>query len=249
MGKLTWDDRTYEDGIDKSVLYLLNKAVPWNGLVSIDENDSGEVDTTTHYYDGQRRRLTLDAGNYSATINAFTYPEEFYEYDGYNSHLDNQARKLFGFTYRTNDGDGYKIHIVYNAVANPSSRANKTLDASSNPSVFTWDISTTPEPFKWTRPGTHLVISSNTVRYQQPLDILESWLYGTVFADARLPSPDEIEELFESYTVMRISYNGDGTWTAAGPDDMVHLLNVNTFEIQTESAYYILDYAYTVNSY
>lgn len=227
MAALIWGSigsRYYEAGVDRGVLYLAGIAgVAWPGLVSVTENVSGG-EARPYYIDGFKYLNVQGAEEFGATIEAFSAPREFDACDGRKSvapglFATQQVRKQFGFSYRTqigNDVDGvdagYKLHIVYNALAATPSVTHKTLDASGTPSTMSWDITTKAPMFSGARPTAHFVIDSRDV------DILvikqiESILYGTSFTDPRLPSIAELVDLFNSYfNLVMVFPDGTGGW-------------------------------------
>src|SRR5690606_34065177 len=159
MAELSWDtpgERLYEAGVDRGVLYLEDgKGVAWNGLISVNEASTGG-ETTRYFIDGVMYENVASAENFAASINAFTYPREFQDYDGYQEihaglYAGQQPRKPFALSYRTrigNDTDGlnggYKIHIVYSAMATQSERDMATLTNEINVPTFTCDVTTMP---------------------------------------------------------------------------------------------------------
>ena len=211
MPKLIWGspvERFFEMGVDRGVLYLPdNSGVAWNGLVSVTESPSGGV-AEPYYLDGEKYLNLATAEEYEATINALSAPREFGPCDG-NVSIQNgliatqQPRRSFGLSYRTRVGNAiegpdhaYKIHLVYNALAAPSTRTNNTLGGSTDPSAFGWSITTKPPTISGYKPTAHLVIDS---RYS-PEGILaevEDILYGTEADGSRLPDPDELIAIFE----------------------------------------------------
>lgn len=250
MTRLEWGTppRHYTHGVDQGVLYLRGEVIPWNGLISVNENVVGENNTNV-YFDGDRSRVAQETGVYSATISAFTYPDELEFYLGLDDYSYSRTPKMFNFSYRTGSGDDHQIHLVYNACLTPASHAHTSASDSPSADLFTWNVSTIPKAVPWSKPGTHLMIDTNLVRYSEPLQTLVDALYGTIETEPRLPSILEIEDLFEDYTVLRIRYNGDGTWSATGPDDMIRMVDDITFEIVTESALYIEKDIYVIESY
>lgn len=243
--KLVWGEglRLFDQGVDRGVLYLDGVGVPWNGLVSVDENPSGEVNTE-HYYDGVRLQVTQLTGDFGAVISAYTYPDVFAEYNGYS---EREIYQRFGFSYRTQSGNGHKLHIVYNALINDSARAWKSLGADVDPSLFQWGISGTAVPIPGASPAARLTME---VDANLPiLEAIEDILYGTDETDARLPDPSELYELYESMAIFRITYNGDGSFTATGPDDMVTVLEDGRFELNSPSVFVDDDGKYTAVSY
>ena len=214
MSKLTWDnigERFYETGVDRGVIYPYKtvstvtgyqKGVAWNGLTAVNENPSG-AEATALYADNIKYLNLLSNEEYGATIEAYTYPDEFAECDGSAEpvtgvYLQQQKRIAFGFTYRTKIGNdvegsdkGYKIHLVYKAMAQPSSKSYATINDTPEAITFSWEVTTTPENVTGYKPTAHLVIDSTKVGAEQ-LAALEDVLYGNELNDARLPLPDEV---------------------------------------------------------
>jgi hypothetical protein len=245
MTRLVWGEgpRLFDLGVDQGVLYLDGEGVAWNGLVSVNERATGRLDTE-HYFDGNRLHISQDLGDFEATVSAYTYPDAFAEYNGYS---ERDIYQRFGFSYRTQHGDNHKIHLVYNVLVRNDSRAWKTLADRPDPSLFAWDIYASAVKIPGASPAAHLVME--TPRTETALAALENILYGTDTTDPRLPEPEELVELYEAAALLRITYNGDGTYTASGPDDMVHILPDGRFEINAPSAFLINEDLFVVNSY
>lgn len=222
MSKLVWDktgERLYETGVRKGVLYLkgengaYSNGVAWNGLTAVTESPSG-AEATPLYADDIKYLNLLSAEEFSATIEAYTYPDEFAECDGSGSlvagvFIGQQKRKQFGLCYRTvlgNDEDGeeygYKLHIIYGCLAAPTEKAYATINDSPEAITFSWEISTTPVEVSGFKPTASLVIDSTKVDAEK-LAALEEILYGkdgtgdpqTGAVAPRLPLPDEIKTL------------------------------------------------------
>ena len=213
MSKLTWDDtgkRVYELGVDHGVLYVQGPTgtypagVAWNGLVTVTESPSG-AESNPQYADNIKYIDLISAEEFGGTIEAFTYPEEFGVCDGTASPsaglvLGQQTRKRFGLSYRTkigNDVDGqdhgYKIHIVYGALAAPSEKAYNTINDSPEAITFSWEFSTIPAAVNTGtfKPVASIVVDSTKVAAAK-LALLEAELYGDATNPASLPLPDEI---------------------------------------------------------
>lgn len=211
MAELVWDqvgDRTYETGVDKGVLYIPDSGgvyatgVAWNGLVSVSENPSG-AEANAQYADNVKYLNLVSAEDFGATLEAFTYPDEFAQFDGLASpvtgvYVGQQNRGVFGLSYRTvfgNDVDGadygYKLHLVYGCQASPSEKSYATINDSPEPITFSWEIATTPIAVTGLKPTALLVIDSTQVAALD-LAALEDELYGTVSITANLPTPDEV---------------------------------------------------------
>ena len=214
MAVLTWDgvgERLYETGIDRGVLYIPTNGVysagyAWNGLVSVTESPSG-AEATPQYADNIKYLNLVSAEEFGATIEAFTYPNEFAQCDGTarpsaGVSIGQQTRKTFGFSYRTkvgNDVDGadygYKLHLVYGALAAPSEKAFNTVNDSPEAITFSWELTTTPVPVTGYKPTAILTIDSTEVPAANLL-ALENLLYGTQGSSPRLPLPDEVLAIF-----------------------------------------------------
>lgn len=245
MVRLKWGEgpRMYDRGLDRGVLYLDDTAVPWNGLVSIEEKADGEVNVD-HYFDGNRLHVTQVTGDYGARILAYTYPDIFSEYNGYGPHHE---YKRFGLSYRTDNGDGYKLHLIYNVLVRDDVRSWSTTSNEVDPSLFNWDIYASAVEIPGASPASHLIME--IPQDATVFDELETVLYGNEVNEPRLPDPAELVELYESSTRLRIIYNGDGSYTATGPDDMVRLLTDGRFELNAPSVFLLEQDIFVVNSY
>lgn len=223
VGRLVWDktgERFYETGVDRGVLYVYDSAqarygsgVAWNGLTGVTESPSG-AEPTAIYADNQKYLTMMSAEEYGATIEAYTYPDEWAECDGSANiatgvSIGQQARKSFGLCYRTligNDVDGndhgYKLHIIYGGQASPSEKAYATVNDSPEAMTLSWEVSTTPVSVAGFKPTACLTIDS-TKADATKLKALEVILYGkdptgpetNDGVAARLPLPDEIATL------------------------------------------------------
>lgn len=217
MSKIVWDatgERLFETGVKYGVLYPIqadgkySKGVAWNGLTAVTESPSG-AEATALYADDIKYLNLMSAEEFGATIEAYTYPDEFAVCDGSAAIatgvlIGQQARPIFGLCYRTtigNDVDGndhgYKLHMIYGAQAAPSEKAYTTINDSPEAITFSWEISTTPVNVTGFKPTASLVIDS-TKADAGKLAELEAILYGSDDAEARLPLPDEIATLMAS---------------------------------------------------
>lgn len=216
MAAITWDatgERLFETGVDHGVLYPIsssgtyNNGVAWNGLSAITESPSG-AEATAVWADNIKYVNLLSAEEFGATVEAYTYPDEFAICDGTAELVDGvivgqQARKVFGLCYRTkigNDVDGndhgYKLHIIYGAQASPSEKAYSTINDSPEAISFSWELTTTPVNVTGMNATSYLVIDSTKCDVDK-LTALEKILYGSGEPDTapRLPLPDEIKTL------------------------------------------------------
>lgn len=228
MAELEWDkdgERLYETGVDHGVLYVRNNAgayptgVAWNGLTAVNETPSG-AEATPQYADNIKYLNLTSNEEFGATIEAFTYPDEFAECDGSAEptpgvKFGQQPRKSFGFSYRTLLGNdilgnryGYKLHLVYGAMAAPSEKARATVNESPEATPFSWEVTTTPTNVGTVggvdyAPTAHIEIDSTKVS-PTGLAALEDAIYGTVGTDPRLPTPAEVYAFF-SGTVTEVT--------------------------------------------
>lgn len=214
MTKLEWDktgERFYETGVKNGVLYPLGaggdytKGVAWNGLTAITESPSG-AEATPLYADDIKYLNLYSVEEFGATIEAYTYPDEFAECDGSAEiapgvKAGQQKRKSFGLSYKTvlgNDTEtnshGYKLHLIYGAMAAPSEKAYATINDSPEAITFSWELTTTPIAVSGFEPTSCITIDSTKVDHDK-LVALEKILYGDTDTEARLPLPDEIAEL------------------------------------------------------
>jgi len=214
---LTWDntgERFYETGIQKGVLYPVAtggtypKGVAWNGLTSVSEKPTG-AEATALYADDTKYLNLISNEDFEATVEAYTYPDEFAECDGSATLtkgviIGQQKRKTFGMCYRTtlgNDTDGndygYKLHLIYGATAAPTEKAYTTVNDSPEANTFSWELKTTPVNVTDHKPTACITIDSTKCDANK-LKALEAILYGSTTADARLPLPDEIKTLMEA---------------------------------------------------
>lgn len=209
--KLVWDadgERLFETGINQGVLYPQNISglyplgVAWNGLTGVTESPSG-AEPNPLYADNIKYLNLMSAEEFGATIEAYTYPDEFEACDGSAELVPGvmvaqQNRQSFGLSYKTllgNDTEGtdhgYKLHLVYGAKASPSEKSYETVNETPDAITFSWEITTTPVAVTGMKPSATITIDSTKVD-ATALAALEDILYGTVGGDARLPLPAEV---------------------------------------------------------
>lgn len=219
MARIVWDetgDRLYETGVKNGVFYpraadgTYVGGVAWNGLTSVTESPSG-AEPTALYADDIKYLNLISAEEFGATIEAYTYPDEFAACDGSGElskgvMIGQQTRSSFGLCYRTtvgNDVDGnnygYKLHMIYGATASPSDKAYQTINDSPEAITFSWEMATTPTNVEGHSPTASLVIDSTKVD-KTKLAALEAILYGDESSEAKLPLPDEIAAIFSDST-------------------------------------------------
>lgn len=223
MAKLVWDqtgERSYETGVKKGVLYVQSegtypKGVAWNGLTAVTESPSG-AEATAMYADDTKYLNLYSAEEFGATIEAYTFPDEFAQCDGSAElvpgiSIGQQARKSFGFVYQSTLGNdtegndhGYKLHLIYGCMASPSERAYATINDSPEAVTFSWEVTSTPVSVTGFKPTSCITIDSTKVEPTK-LAALEAILFGSnadggsgTGTDARLPLPDEIAEIMKT---------------------------------------------------
>ena len=214
MAKLVWDQvgqRYYETGTDHGVVYpqdasgAYSMGYAWNGLTGVSESPSG-AEPTDLWADNIKYLSIRSAEEFGATIEAYTYPDEFAVLDGSAEIADGvmigqQTRKSFGFCYRTRIGNdtqfedhGYKLHLLYGCTVSPSEKAYQTINDSPEAITFSWELTTTPVAVTGYKPTASLVIDSTkfTGDKAAKLAALEAVLYGSDDKEPRLPLPDEV---------------------------------------------------------
>ena len=217
MAKLTWDntgERIFETGVKQGVLYPIQsdgkytKGVAWNGLTAVTESPSG-AEATALYADDVKYLNLLSNEEFGATIEAYTYPDEFAECDGSAElatgvMIGQQKRKTFGLCYRTTIGNdvegndyGYKLHLVYGCLAAPSEKGYSTINDNPDAITFSWEVSTTPVNVEGFKPTSQITIDS-TKADPTKLAALEAVLYGGAETEAKLPLPDEVATLMSA---------------------------------------------------
>ncbi len=263
MAVLTWDktgERIYQTGIDHGVLYLHDgTVVAWNGLVDLEESSNSEL--KSFYLDGVKYLENLSPGDFLGKLTAFTYPDEF---DVVNGIADvapglsyyEQPPKSFNLSYRTRIGNdiegtefGYKIHILYNIIANPDASSFQTVqDSSVQPVEFGWSLTGTPPKIEKLRPTVHISIDSRKTP-PEIMQILEAQLYGTPTSNPSLPSIQDVSEYFGYLDALLIIDHGDGTWSAIDQSDQyITMIDATTFQIDNADATYLDPETYTISS-
>lgn len=214
MARLVFDEvgsRFYETGVKNGVLFVqkddgtYDKGVVWNGLTAVTESPSG-AEPTPMYADDIKYVVLQSAEEFGATIEAYTYPDEFEACDGSASLAEGvtvgqQARKTFALSYKTTIGNdvqgnelGYKLHIVYGCLASPSEKAYNTINDSPEAITFSWEVSSTPVAVEGFKPTSTVVVDSRRVTPEN-LKKIEDKLYGGADEESSLPMPDEIKSM------------------------------------------------------
>jgi hypothetical protein len=259
---IVWDKvgrRFYQTGVDRGVLYLKdNTSAAWNGLTSVEETSSTEL--KSFWLDGVKYLDNLLPGDFSGKLSAFTYPDEF---DSVNGIVDvapgltyyDQPSKSFNLTYRTqigNDVDGtdygYKIHLLYNIIANPDSYKFESLKDQASAIEFSWTLVGTPPMIHGYRPTVHVSIDSNETD-PDTLKYIEDILYGTATTDPYFPTINEILDLFKNLGALIIVDNGDGTWQAIDQaNTYITMISSTEFQIDGADATYLDATTYEIST-
>lgn len=249
MALLVWDqsgERRYEAGVDHAVLYPRGGVgVVWNGLISVNEIPAnGGV--SSYYIDGIKYLDKAIVDEFTARLEAYTYPDEFSECEGFGEHawgfrVGNQRRLPFDLSYRTkvgNDVDGadhgYKLHFIYNALAASSDRNYQTYSDSPEPVTFSWEITTTPVLVPGFRPSAHIILDSTRMP-PEAMAVVEAALYGSETTDPTFPQPGEIIALIESSIGLTVVVDENGVFTASGPDTAVSLVSPTTYQLSANN--------------
>lgn len=262
MTALIWDQagtRLWDTGLSKGVLYGYdNYGIPWNGLISIDEDGTNSVEPV--HFDGWKFNDIVTIGEFSATLRAFTYPDQFQNYEGtledqQGFYVTNQQQTRFGLSYQTLTGDdvngiiGYKIHLLYNVTALATQRSQKTMSLDTEPLAFEWTLTTIPEEIENFRPTSHVIFDSRELDPHLLTD-LEGILYGDEDQDARLPSLKGLATFVRKWDRFIITDHGDGTWSAYEETDgeLITMLDSTTFQIDSDTAVYLDADTYEISS-
>ena len=220
------------------------KAVPWNGLISVDE--TGSESAVEYYMDGRPYFHYTNPKEYTANIRAYTYPDEFAKVMGLHEatdgvYLDSQLFDTFALSYRTLIGSAveggrknYKIHIIYNASVAVEGMSYETLAADINPSTFSWAINAVPVSVEGYRPTAHVIIDTRKLTVEQ-VKTIEEQLYGTPTTPATLPNPQDIFDLLKYADGVVITLLDDDYWTAEGPNSLVYKESDDVFTLRTDA--------------
>lgn len=216
MTKLVWDgvgEKVYQAGVDRGVIFpVAGGGIVWNGLTNVTETNSG-AELTPYYQDGQKYLNYVVNQDFKGIIEAITYPDEFELYSGVLEQVPGvfvtqQQRPSFGLCYRTGLGNdlegmeyGYRIHLIYNAIALPTDRAYGTINESPTPTKMGWNIDAVPVPSDVRNPTAHIFIDSTNVD-PEILSDFEDILYGTDLVDSRMPTQSEIMYMFSDMSTI-----------------------------------------------
>lgn len=242
MSRIVWHDENemrYGYGLYRGVFYPRNgPGVPWNGLSSV-ETTGEDLGTRYSYIDGVKRSTVTRRSELTGTIESFSYPESFYE-----SVLSPQIPSTFGFCYRTKTNTEDLLNLIYGVRLDPAGKTSKYEEVEG----YSWGFSTRPRAIFGSSPSAHFVIDMDQA-YPETVADLEDTLYGSDTKEPTLPEPELLLAIFEQNALLKIVDNGDGTWTADGPPEVLTMLDATTFEITSPSVTLHDDVSYSVYSY
>lgn len=252
MAAIVWnvlETRRFETGVDRGVLYPENECgVPWNGITAVEEQAANTVDAI--YFDGVKINDMVTVGDFSGVLKAITYPDEFVQFEGAiedqtGVEIHNQPQGRFGLAYRTMIGDvngnlnHYKIHLLWNLTALPSTKTYETISDEINLSEFEWSITAIPEDIENFRPTAHIVLDTRKLDPWLLQDI-EDIIYGDEDSCPTLPSLKGLTTFIRKWDRLIITDHGDGTWTASCPrEGVIEMIGPDEFRITTDTAEYI----------
>jgi hypothetical protein len=260
MTALVWDapgTRVFESGVDRGVLYIPSgTGVSWNGLISVEEKTSSSIQPL--FFDGVKFEDIVTVGEFSAVMKAFTYPDEFLEFEGVEEFdkglfVYDQKQNRFHLSYRTrlsNDlsQQAYKIHLLYNLTAIPSQIMRKTLSDEVSPIEFEWSVTSIPSEIEGFLPTAHLVIDARKMD-EWLLQDVEDILYGNSERDPYLPPIQGLTNYIKKWDRLIIEDHGDGTWSATSPrEGVIVMLDETTFQINEADAVYLNPTTYEISS-
>lgn len=241
---LVWGNpskRYFQHGIDRGVLYTDDAPpVVWNGITGCTEAGGG--DSSVYYIDGRIYLADVDPGDYSGSVTAYDWPDEFAQCIGIPEvtdglYVDNQKPQRCGISYRslvgsglTGDMFGYMIHLIYNAVPSIGARTRKTINDKTEPMDFTFDIVATPVSLPGFRPSAHYILDTRHLDSSTVAN-LELILYGDGETAGRMPDPIELYDMLRFGDAITFVDHSDGTWTATGSFANVHMTGDDTWEI------------------
>jgi len=239
MTRLTWMGKpSYEMGLDRGVFYpMVGPGEVWDGLVSV-EDDTASSEVTSRYVDGVKTYSRRRPEEFAGTIRAYTYPDALYV-----PTLDLWRTMPFGLSYRTKKVDRSRIHLVYNVKISPAGTSHEHSETS----LFSWDFSTLAQDVPGTRRSSHLIVDTETA-YSWTTEALEDLLYGSAMNAPQLPTPEQVLELFDENSVLRVTDNGDGTFTIEGPDEVVESLGSDIHRITWPSVVFVGGFTYRISS-
>lgn len=245
--RISWNEdviRHFHTGVDRGMIYIPGAAgIPWNGLQEVVESSPDSV-MSQLYQDGQRVLVRRRDLNYESKVKAFTYPPEFERYTGYYP----TPLRPFSFAYRVMTSETtYRIHLVYNVVAIPDDVVFSTIADEIDPVDLSWTFYTRPIKLAGRMPSSHIILDSETV-HSWTMEAIEDQLYGGEGIIPNLPTPEELEEIFEENAILKVVDLGDGTFSVEGPDEAVQNLDNSIVQIEWPSLIKLSTFEYQISS-
>lgn len=238
MSRLIWESRNYSLGVDRGVYFGPSGiGEAWNGLKAIVENETNSNEKP-RFFDGVKIDTRRSTGFFTGTIQAYHYPKGFYE-----NVILRVFPRSFGLSYREGATGNQKIHLVYNVTVQESPYQYRQVD----PDLYNWDFTTLPIAVPDAQRAAHIVVDT-TLAYPSTLSDLEAILYGSETADSRLPTPQEVLDIFESHSILKVTDHGDGTFTIDGPDSAVVDHGDGTFDVSWASVVILSSDAFRISS-
>lgn len=234
MARITWGESgssTYSSGLDRGVLFPGDQPpVPWIGLVSVSERYEGSTPEVV-YVDGRKVLHTPHTPEFAANLTAYTYPEEFDRYQGYDEIFkgfiagEQPIDDVFHVSYRTmvDGGPQYQLHVLFNLTATADDLERMTHAEEVDPLEFSWDLQSIPQEFGSGLFLSHLMIDSRKVS-SSFLDFIEGVLYGSSPEDGGIQKVvDLVSKLIDinNNDDWYLVSQEDGAWSLLGPDNSV----------------------------
>lgn len=246
--RITWDnksDKAFYQGIDRGMFYIPGASgLPWNGLTSVAESSPDPI-MTQIYQDGEKVFIYNRGSSYEAKIEAFSYPPDFEPYYGARP----GANRPFSFAYRVMTSETtYELHLLYNVVAVPDDVVYSTISEAIDPTMFSWTFTTRPVNIQGKARSSHIILDSAVI-HSWTLEELEAQLYGGEGVIPHMPTPAEVEAIFQANAILVVVDNGDGTATISGPDEAIAYLTADRVRISWPSVTYLTEDKRKISSF
>ena len=223
-------NRLFEYGLDRGVFYPKDgesDAQPWMGLTNLKITSDG-AKTEPVVVNGFVQAYDVSPGTFKAVLDCFTAPSNFFKVADGIRFLENEAfsatdqgRESFDLSWRTrigddivgDNGDEYKIHLLYDAYASPSARNYSTITAETDLVKFSYDLVAVPQAVDGALPTAHFVIDTRPL-HPYLVNQIEQILYSSV---GSLPTLDSLMAMAsEEPPVVLNNYTTNPSFEAAG---------------------------------